>query len=249
MSSIKEKVALITGAGSGLGQSHAALLSKQGAHIIIQDINENGANETERLITDLGGSANIFVCDIRDTTSFETLFKEITTNLGNVDILINNAGISSQQRSIEEISDDILAEMFDINIKGAFVATRSVIPAMKKQKSGRIINTASIFGMAGTNSGSHYCGAKAAIIGLTKAWAKELAPWNILVNAVAPGFIPTPMTERPGKDEIRAERTRTIPLGHEGEPNDISHAVAYFSSEASKYVTGQILSPNGGIVI
>ena len=108
MSSIKEKVALITGAGSGLGQSHAALLSTQGAHIIIQDINENGANETERLITALGGSANILVCDIRDTTSFETLFKEITTNLGNVDILINNAGISSQQRSIEEISDDIL---------------------------------------------------------------------------------------------------------------------------------------------
>ena len=103
--------------------------------------------------------------------------------------------------------------------------------------------------MAGTDSGSHYCGAKAALIGLTKAWAKELAPWNILVNAVAPGFIPTPMTNRPGKEKIRSERKSSIPLGHEGEPADISHAVAYFASDASKYVTGQVLSPNGGIVI
>ena len=103
--------------------------------------------------------------------------------------------------------------------------------------------------MAGTAQGSHYCGAKAALIGLTKAWAKEFAPWNILVNAVAPGFIPTPMTNRPGKDALREARIATVPLGHEGEPNDISHAVVYFASEGGKYVTGQILSPNGGVVI
>ena len=249
MKSMKDKVVLITGAGSGLGRNHAIYLAQQGANVIIQDINEEGANGTSRKLHKFGHTHRLMICDIRKTKQFQNLFEDIEKSFGSVDVLVNNAGISSQQRAIEEITDEILSEMFDVNIKGAYVATRLVIPGMKAKKFGRIINTASIFGMAGTDSGSHYCGAKAALIGLTKAWAKELAPWNILVNAVAPGFIPTPMTNRPGKEKIRSERKSSIPLGHEGEPADISHAVAYFASDASKYVTGQVLSPNGGIVI
>jgi 3-oxoacyl-[acyl-carrier protein] reductase len=249
MSSMVGKVVLITGAGSGLGQSHAALLSEYGADIIVQDINEDGADKTAEMVTANGTKAHVMIGDVRDSGGFASLAKVAISELGPVDVLVNNAGISSRGRMFEEIDDEVMAEMFDINVKGAYVATRAVLASMKERKAGRIINTSSVFGMAGTTQGSHYCGAKAALIGLTKAWAKEFAPWHILVNAVAPGFIPTPMTERPGKDALREARIASVPLGHEGVPDDISHAVAYFASEGSKYVTGQVLSPNGGVVI
>ena len=249
MSSMAGKVVLITGAGSGLGQSHAALLSEYGADIIVQDINGDGAAKTAEMVAANGAKAHLMIGDVRDSKGFASLAEVAINELGPVDVLVNNAGISSRGRMFEEIDDEIMAEMFDINVKGAYVATRSVLASMKERKAGRIINTSSVFGMAGTTQGSHYCGAKAALIGLTKAWAKEFAPWHILVNAVAPGFIPTPMTERPGKDALREARIASVPLGHEGVPDDISHAVAYFASEGSKYVTGQVLSPNGGVVI
>ena len=249
MLSMTGKVVLITGAGSGLGQSHAALLSEYGADIIVQDINSDGADRTAEMVSANGTKAHVMIGDVRDSEGFASLAKVAINELGAVDVLVNNAGISSRGRMFEEIDDDIMAEMFDINVKGAYVATRAVLASMKERKAGRIINTSSVFGMAGTTQGSHYCGAKAALIGLTKAWAKEFAPWNILVNAVAPGFIPTPMTERLGKDALREARIASVPLGHEGVPDDISHAVVYFASEGSKYVTGQVLSPNGGVVI
>lgn len=249
MSSLEGKIALVTGAGSGLGQSHAALLSERGAHIIIQDRDGDGAESTANMVKGNGRKAHLMIGDVRDSREFAQQAAQAIETLGPVDILVNNAGISSRQRPFEEIDDEVLAEMFDINIKGAYIATRAVIAGMKAQKEGRIINTASIYGMAGSENGSHYAGAKAGLIGLTKAWAKEFAPWNILVNAVAPGFIPTPMTKRPGHEERSAQRAKTIPLGHEGDPLDISHAVAYFAGEDGKYVTGQVLSPNGGVVI
>ncbi|MBT5051204.1 MAG: SDR family oxidoreductase [Rhodospirillaceae bacterium] len=249
MSSLDGKIALITGAGSGLGQSHAALLSERGAHVIIQDRDGDGAETTAAMVHANGRKSHVMIGDVRDSRGFAQSAAEAIATLGPVDILVNNAGISSRQRTFEEIDDEILAEMFDINVKGAYVATRAVIAGMKERNEGRIINTASIYGMAGSENGSHYSGAKAALIGLTKAWAREFAPWNILVNAVAPGFIPTPMTKRPGHEERSAERAKTIPLGREGDPLDISHVVAYFAGEEGKYVTGQMLSPNGGVVI
>ena len=168
------------------------------------------------------------------------------TKLGPVDVLINNAGISSRGRAFEEIDDEIMAEMFDINIKGAYVATRSVLAGMKERKEGRIINTSSIFGMAGTAQGSHYCGAKAALIGLTKAWAKEFAPWNILVNAVAPGFIKTDMTDVLS-DEVHESLLQYITLGRLGKPEEIASVVDFLASDRAAYITGQPISVNGGM--
>lgn len=249
MSSLDGKIALITGAGSGLGRSHAELLSERGASIIVQDRDRAGAEETAAGVKANGQNACLMIGDVRDSGGFAQQAAAAIDQLGPVDILVNNAGISSLRRSFEDIDDDVLSEMFDINVKGAYVATRAVLPGMKARREGRIINTSSIYGMMGAAAGSHYSGAKAALIGLTKAWAKEFAPWNILVNAVAPGFIPTPMSERPGTEDARAARRKTILLGHEGEPRDISHAVAYFASDEGKYVTGQVLSPNGGVTI
>jgi 3-oxoacyl-[acyl-carrier protein] reductase len=249
MSSLEGKVVLITGAGSGLGRSHAELLSERGAKIIVQDRDRDGVEQTAASVRANGQSVHVMVGDVRDSQEFAQQAAEAIDDLGTVDILVNNAGISSRRRPFEEVDDEVLAEMFDVNVKGAYIGVRAVLSGMKAQRSGRIINTSSIYGMMGADAGSHYSGAKAALIGLTKAWAKEFAPWNILVNAVAPGYIPTSLGQRPDQEEIRAQRLTTILLGHEGDPRDISHAVAYFASEDGKYVTGQVLSPNGGVVI
>lgn len=249
MAALSGKCVMITGAGSGLGRSHANLLAERGADIIIQDIKAAGAEETADMVRGHGRNVHLIICDVRDSVALKSGAKAGSDALGPVDILVNNAGISGQRLAFEDITEQVLADMFDINVKGAYLATATVLPSMKERRAGRIINTASMFGMTGTANASHYSGAKAAIIGLTKSWAKEFAPWNILVNAVAPGMIPTPMTIRPGYEAARAERAKIIPLGHEGEPIDISYAVAYFASEEGKYLTGQVLSPNGGAVI
>ena len=236
---------LITGSGNGMGQSHAVLMAERGANVIVHDINSDGVSKTISLIKKTGRDARPFVMDIRDTDLFQ---KEIV-KFGPIDILVNNAGVGGKGYKIEAIDTEIFDNMFNVHVRGTFFATQAVIPQMKDRKSGKIINTSSIFAMGGHDSASHYSAAKSAISGLTKSWAREFAEWNIKVNAVAPGFVETDMTRASlSRDQI-TDREKLIPLGRFCKPIDISYAVAWLASPEADLVSGQIISPNGGEVI
>ena len=243
--SLKGKSVLVTGSGGGLGRSHAILLAERGAKIIVHDIMPDSANETAELIRKNGQKASVLISDIRDITDFQASIGKI----GKIDILVNNAGVGGKGRKIEDIDIEIFNEMFDVHVRGTFFATQAVLPQMKKRKSGKIVNISSIFAMGGHDSISHYAAAKSAISGLTKSWAKELAPWKINVNAVAPGFVETEMTRASTSQRDIRRLEKKMPLGRFCKPIDISFAVAWLASSEADMISGQIISPNSGAVI
>ena len=242
---LKGKNVLVTGSGGGLGRSHAILLAEKGAKIIIHDIVSDGANETAELVGKTGQKATVLISDIRNIKEF----KASVGKIGRIDILVNNAGVGGKGRKIEDIDIEIFNEMFEVHVRGTFFATQAVLPQMKKRGSGKIINTSSIFAMGGHDSISHYAAAKSAISGLTNSWAKELAPWKINVNAVAPGFVETEMTRASMSQRDIRNLEKRMPLGRLCEPIDISFAVAWLASSETDMVSGQIISPNSGAVI
>ena len=242
---LKGKNILVTGSGGGLGRSHAILLAEKGAKIIIHDILPDGANETAELVRKTGQKATVLISNIRNIEEF----KESVSKIGRIDILVNNAGVGGKGRKIEDIDIEIFNEMFEVHVRGTFFATQAVLPQMKKRGSGKIINTSSIFAMGGHDSISHYAAAKSAISGLTKSWAKELAPWKINVNAVAPGFVETEMTRASMSQRAIRNLEKQMPLGRFCQPIDISFAVAWLASSETDMVSGQIISPNSGAVI
>lgn len=243
--SLKGKSVLVTGSGGGLGRSHAILLAERGAKIIVHDIITDSANETAELIRGNGQKASVLISDIRDITDFQASIGKI----GKIDILVNNAGVGGKGRKIEDIDIEIFNEMFDVHVRGTFFATKAVLPQMKKRNSGKIINISSIFAMGGHDSISHYAAAKSAISGLTKSWARELAPWKINVNAVAPGFVETEMTRASTSQRDIRRLEKKMPLGRFCKPIDISFAVAWLASSEADMISGQIISPNSGAVI
>ncbi len=249
MASLEGKTALITGSGRGIGRSHAELMSERGADIVVHDINGENAQETAERVRANGRKAHVIENDICDIPALNRGIAEAEEALGQIDILINNAGISGERLAFEDIDEAKFTLTFETHVKGTFFAMQAVLPGMKARRYGRVVNTASVYGMVGTDVAAHYSGAKGAILALTKSWAKEFAPHNIKVNAVAPGFIETPMT-RTGRDaQYFVERGKTIPLQRVGIPMDISYAAAWLASDEADYVTGQVISPNGGWVI
>ena len=242
---LEGKKVLVTGSGRGMGRSHALLLAERGAHVVVHDIDGDGVNETKSMIENAGGIVSTITSDIRDVDGF----KEMVDHEGEIDILVNNAGVGGGGRKIEDVNLDVFNEMFEVHVRGSFFATQAVLPFMKRKKNGNIINVSSIFAMGGHESISHYAGAKAAISGFTKSWAKELAPWRINVNAVAPGFVITDMTKASQTQNEMQQLEKNVPLGRFCEPIDISYAVAWLASPEAKMITGQVISPNGGQVI
>jgi NAD(P)-dependent dehydrogenase (short-subunit alcohol dehydrogenase family) len=244
------KIILVTGSGSGMGRSHAMLFARRGGTVIVHDVNADGVHETVAAIDKDGGMACAMVADIRDLPAFRRALGQATQSVGDVDIIVNNAGVSGRRKMIEEITEDEWDAFMAVHVRGAFFATQAVLPAMKAKRWGRIINISSQWGVAGSPSASQYAGAKAALIGYTKGWAKELASFGITVNAVAPGFILTPMTFGvSGAPDRLEKRVSVIPVGRHGEAIDISYAVCWLASDEASFVTGHVLNSSGGEVI
>lgn len=242
------KTALVTGGSRGIGRAIAIDLAKNGADVAVNySGNEEKANEVVKEIESLGRKAFAIRANVANADEVNSMVNEVIERFGRLDILVNNAGITKDNllmRMKESEWDDVI----NINLKGVFNCTKAVTRQMMKQRSGRIINIASIVGIAGNAGQANYVAAKAGIIGLTKTTAKELAGRNITVNAVAPGFISTDMTDQL-PEQIRNEMLKQIPLGRFGEPNDIANMVTFIASDKSSYMTGQTLCLDGGMIM
>ncbi len=236
------RVALVTGGASGIGAAIARELGARGATVAITDIDAKA----------LAAAGKGFIklrADNRSVSDINAAVKLLKSEADRIDILVNNAGISGYSRSLEEIDEASFVAMFDTHVKGAFFFAKAVAPGMKEWRYGRIINISSNFAMTGFDSMSHYVAAKSALLGLTKAWARELAPHGITVNAVAPGLIATPLTRKSIGEAALEERGRAVPLGHLADPTDIAYAVAWLAGPEASMMTGQTVSPNGGVSI
>jgi 3-oxoacyl-[acyl-carrier protein] reductase len=239
------KVALVTGAAQGIGKAVALLLARNGADIVVSDINLEKAEETAKEIQAVGRKAIAIKVDVASLRDVERMVQAVIEHFGHIDILINNAGITRDKlilRMAEEDWDAVL----NINLKGTFNCTKVVVRHMSKQRSGKIVSIASVVGEMGNAGQANYSASKAGVIGFTKTIAREFAQRGINVNAIAPGYIETPMTEalpEKAKEELR----RLIPMERLGRPEDVAEAVLFLVSEASGYITGQVLNVNGGI--
>ena len=245
---VDNKVALITGASRGIGRATALELAKAGAKIVINYAgNAAAAQEVLKAIQDMGGQAIAVQANIAVAAEVDELIQKTVTAFGSIDILVHNAGIKRDallMRMKEADWDAVL----DTNLKGVFLCTKAVSKLMLKQRSGRIINMTSVVGLTGNASQANYAAAKAGVVGFTKSMAKELGSRGITVNAVAPGFIATDMTEVL-PDSVKEQMTSTIPLGRPGTPSDVAKAVLFLCSDAAAYITGQTLNVDGGMVM
>jgi 3-oxoacyl-[acyl-carrier protein] reductase len=239
------KVALVTGAAQGIGKAVALLLARNGADIVVSDINLEKAEETAKEVQALGRKALATKVDVATLGDVEKMVEAILAQFGKVDILVNNAGIARDKlilRMTEEDWDAVL----NINLKGTFNCTKAVVRHMSKQRSGKIVNIASVVGEMGNAGQGNYAASKAGVIGFTKTIAREFAQRGINVNAIAPGYIETPMTDAL-PDKAKEELKRLIPMDRLGNPEDVAEAVLFLVSEASSYITGHVLNVNGGI--
>lgn len=240
------KVAVVTGASRGIGRSIAIELAKQGADIVVNYAGSvDRANEVVKEIVALGRKAISIQCDVSDGDSVNAMMKEALEAFGSIDILVNNAGIT-RDNLLMRMKDSEWDDVINTNLKGVFLCTKAVTRPMMKQRKGRIINITSIVGVTGNPGQANYVAAKAGVIGFTKTTAKELAQRNITVNAVAPGFITTDMTDKL-TEEVKNSMLTQIPLGQFGRPEDIANAVVFLASEDSSYITGQTLHIDGGM--
>lgn len=245
---LEGKIALITGSGDGMGKAHAILMAERGADIVVSDIRAEPAQATAEEVRKRGRRAHVVVADMADVAQVKNMVKEGAARLGPIDILVNNAGYGQRLETMD-ITEEDFDRMFAVHVRGSFFAAQAVIPAMKERRRGKIINISSMWGMTGAPVASHYCAAKAALLGFTKAWAKELAPWNIHVNAVAPGGVRSGGPMKLDNSEVLKAKEAKVPLKRYCEPVEIAYAVAYLASPESDFVTGQVISPNGGEVI
>lgn len=242
------KVALVTGASRGIGQATAIDLAKAGADVVVNFIgNEAVAQETVEKIEALGRKAIKIKADVGNAEDVQAMVDEAVAVFGHIDILVNNAGITRDGLLIR-MKDSDWDDVLNINLKGVYLVTKAVAKLMVKQRAGSIINMTSVSGVTGNVGQANYAAAKAGVIGFTKTCAKELAARGITVNAIAPGFIETAMTDVL-PEKIKEGIAGTIPFGRMGQPEEIANVVTFLASDFASYITGQVLNVDGGMVM
>lgn len=243
---LKNKIALITGAGRGIGRAIAIALAKEGAEVVINyNGSEERAKEVKQTIEENGGKASIYKCNVSDFVTCEAMIKDIVKEYGHLDILVNNAGIT-KDGLIMKMKEEDFDSVLNVNLKGTFNTIRHSARQMLKQRSGKIINISSVSGILGNVGQANYAASKAGVIGLTKTMARELGSRGITVNAIAPGFVDTEMTEVLS-EEIRENACKQIILGRFGKPEDIANTAVFLASDKADYITGQVISVDGGM--
>lgn len=245
---LKGKIALVTGASRGIGKDIAIALAKEGAFVAV---NYNGskekADEVINEIESFGGNAKAYQCNVSDFAAAADLIAQVVKDQGRIDILVNNAGIT-KDNLLMKMKEEEFDQVIQVNLKGTFNCMRHISRQMLKQKAGKIINISSVSGILGNVGQANYCASKAGVIGLTKSAARELASRGITVNAVAPGFIDTEMTQVLS-DTVKEQAVNQIPLGRLGEVEDISNVVCFLASDKANYITGQVISVDGGMAM
>jgi 3-oxoacyl-[acyl-carrier protein] reductase len=241
------RVAIVTGAGSGIGRAIAHILAKAGAAVAVCDLIEQAAAQVAQEINQDGGQAKSYTVDVADSGRVNEVVSKIESELGGIHILVNNVGIT-RDNLLLRMSDEDFDRVLAVNLKGAFNLTRSCCRTMMKARWGRIINISSVIGQMGNAGQANYAAAKAGLIGFTKSVAKELASRNITVNAIAPGFILTAMTEKLDP-KVQEQYLQVIPLKRAGTPEDVARLCLFLASEEAGYITGQVIRVDGGMLM
>ena len=245
---LKNKIALITGAGRGIGRAIAIALAKEGAEVVINyNGSEERAKEVKQTIEENGGKASIYKCNVSDFTACEAMIKDIVKEYGHLDILVNNAGIVRDMLMVKMTEADFDA-VINVNLKGTYNMMKATYKHFMKQRSGRIISLASVVGIMGNAGQANYSASKAGIIGLTKSVAKELGGRNVTVNAIAPGYIATDMTDQLS-DKAKDMISSGIPMKRAGSPEDVANAICFLASDDASYITGEVLRVDGGMAM
>ncbi len=245
--SLEGKVAIVTGAAQGIGRAIAEVLARDGADIVVADLDPGRSQETVAAITKLGRRAVNVKVNVAEWNDVKNMTDQVLKDWGKIDILVNNAGVTRDGLLVRMKEEDWNL-VLQVNLHGTFHCTKAVLQPMTKQRSGRIVNIASIVGAMGNAGQANYAASKAAVIGFTKSVAREYASRMVTVNAVAPGFVDTAMTQGLSQ-EVRDTLLKQIPLGRLGQPGDVAEAVRFLASEEAGYITGQVLHVNGGMLM
>jgi 3-oxoacyl-[acyl-carrier protein] reductase len=244
---LTDKVAIITGAGRGIGQATALKFAQEGARVAVCDIDEASAIETARIIQGREGEAMAFRVDVTDKLSIQAMVEALHERYGRIDILVNNAGIVADAQ-LKNMTDEQFDRVIDINLKGTYNCTKAVVDIMLEQQSGVILNASSIVGLHGNFGQTNYAASKFGVIGMVKTWARELGKRGIRANAVCPGFINTPIIDSI-PDKVIDALEHKVPLGRLGKPEEIANAYAFLASDEASYINGAVLEVSGGLTI